>query len=406
MLLQKSPLSTRRVISLDGIRGLAILAVVMNHSVWPIGSVGTAQPIAKWFYSLGWAGVDLFFVLSGFLITGILLDSRGAGNYFRSFYARRALRIFPLYYAFLLAGFTVFPWLIAADWLPVKSDRWMYLCYVTNWLALWHGRWRHSVLSHLWSLAVEEQFYFCWPLLVWVLRPAILLPALLAAEAAVIGGRVWWVMAHGASVAVSLATVTRMDGLLLGAVCAILVRHWRIPDRLVRLMPKLAGMGLTIYVVLALRFGGSQAFNQTAGFPLLAFSFALSVLYAVLTDGIASPAQSFLCWRPLTNVGKYAYGIYVYHVPILVFGDLLIAKYVPPAVRASTWFGYASIAILFVVSYQVAKLSFTRFERRFLNWKDRFAVRYRSPAIPSLSAIPAIVVPEVLVGSILVSPEA
>lgn len=374
--LATSRLSTRKVVPLDGVRGLAILAVVLSHSVWRIESTGTIQQVLKWFYSLGWAGVDLFFVLSGFLITGILLDSRMAQNYFQSFYARRALRIFPLYCAFLLVAFTVFPYVVAADWLPVSRDRWMYLCYLTNWLALWQGPWRHSVLAHLWSLAVEEQFYFCWPLLVWLLRPGILLPTLVAGEAAVIGGRIWWVVTHGASQAVALATITRMDGLLLGAVCAILVRHWRIPDRLVRRMPWFAGIGFYLYVALAFRFGGSDAFNQTAGFPLLAACFALAVLYAVLTEGRATPAQALLCWRPLTTVGKYAYGIYVFHVPILYFGDNLIKKFVPQSVQVSTWFGYVSIAILFVVSYQMAKFSYNMFERRFLNWKDKFAAKY------------------------------
>ena len=103
-------------------------------------------------------------------------------------------------------------------------------------------------------------------------------------------------------------------------------------------------------------------------------------LYAVLTEGAASPAQSFLCWRPLTNAGKYAYGIYVFHVPILYFGDVLIGKFVPPAVRASIWFGYASIALLFVVSYLTARFSYNFFERRFLSWKDRFAARYAREA--------------------------
>jgi len=380
MAMHTSPLSSRKVVPLDGVRGIAILAVFLSHSVWRIESTSAIQQVLKWFYSLGWAGVDLFFVLSGFLITGILLDSRLAENYFQSFYARRALRIFPLYCAFLLVAFTLFPYLVAADWMPVSRDRWVYLCYLTNWLALWKGPWRHSVMAHLWSLAVEEQFYFCWPLLVWVLRPGVLLPTLLAGEAAVVVGRIWWVLIHGASQAVALSTVTRMDGLLLGAVCAILVRHWRIPDRLVRRLPWLAGGGFYLYVMLAFRFRVPDAFNQTVGFPLLAVCFALVVLYAVLTEGSASPAQWFLCWRPLTNVGKYAYGIYVFHVPLLYFGDNLIARFVPPAVRASTWFGYASIAVLFVVSYQMAKFSYNFFERRFLNWKDRFAARYAREA--------------------------
>jgi peptidoglycan/LPS O-acetylase OafA/YrhL len=347
-----------------------------HHSFWFIQSTAGPQLFVKWLFSLGWAGVDLFFVLSGFLITGILLDTRPATNYFQSFYARRALRIFPLYAAFLTCGLALFPFFVARDWLPVPGDRWLYVTYLTNWLALWKGPWRHSVLAHLWSLAVEEQFYFCWPVLVWLLRPGVLLPTLIASEAAVIAGRIWWVSAHGASQAVSLATVTRMDGLLLGAVCAILIRRYSLPANWIRRFPWIAGAGLYLYAALALKFPGSEAFNQTAGVPLLAACFALLVLYAVSTDGHASRGQRFLGWRPLTIVGKYAYGIYVFHVPILYFEDNLIARFVPLTVRSETWFGYAAIAILIVASYQVAKLSYTRFERHFLNWKERFTARY------------------------------
>ena len=369
--------SGRKLIALDGIRGLAILAVMAHHSFWFIRSTAAPQLFVKWILSLGWAGVDLFFVLSGFLITGILLDTRLAENYFQSFYARRALRIFPLYALFLVIGLTVFPLVVARDWLPVPADRWLYWCYLTNWLALWKGPWRHSVLAHLWSLAIEEQFYFCWPLLTWLLRPRALLPTLVAGEICVIAGRIWWVLAHGPSQAVALGTLTRMDGLLFGAVCAVLIRRYTLSPQFIRFAPWVASIGLYLYAALALKFPGSKLFDQTAGIPLLAACFALIILYAVSTDGQPILPQHLLGWRPLTNVGKYAYGIYVYHVPILYFEDRLIARFIPPDIRAQTWFGCAAIATLFLASYQIAKFSYTRFERHFLNWKDRFQVRYR-----------------------------
>jgi peptidoglycan/LPS O-acetylase OafA/YrhL len=371
-------LAADKLIALDGIRGIAILAVMGHHSFWLIQSTAPPQLFVKWLLSMGWAGVDLFFVLSGFLITGILLDTRPAENYFQSFYARRALRIFPLYIAFLVVGFMVFPFAVARDWLPVPGDRWLYLCYLTNWLGLWKGPWRHSVMAHLWSLAVEEQFYFCWPLLAWVLRPATLLRTVLAGEIAVIGARVWLVLAQGPSQAISLATVTRMDGLLLGAACAILVRRYPLSASALRRLPLAGGIGLYLYAVMALKFRGSEAFNQLAGIPLLSGCFSLLVLYAVLTDGKTHLAQRALGWQPLRRVGNYAYGIYVYHVPILYFEDRLIAKFVPAGVRASTLFGCAAIATLFLTAYFTAKFSYTYFESIFLNWKDRFAARYAS----------------------------
>jgi peptidoglycan/LPS O-acetylase OafA/YrhL len=366
-------LSAKKLPALDGVRGLAILAVMMHHSFWLIRSSAPPLVFAKWILSLGWAGVDLFFVLSGFLITGILIDTRPAANYFQSFYARRALRIFPLYAVFLGVGLLVFPLIVAFDWLPLPSDRWLYFCYLTNWLALWQGPWRHSVLAHLWSLAVEEQFYLFWPLLVWLVRPGFLLRTLIGVECAVVIGRGWWVLQHGPSQAVALATVTRMDGLIIGAICALLIRRYRAPVTITRRLPWIAAGGLYLYAALALRFARPEAFDQYAGIPLLALCFGLIVLYAVLTDGENTRIQRALNFAPLGRVGKYAYAMYLFHVPILHFEDTLIDRFVPLEVRSSLAFGCLAVAGLIAITYYLAKLSYRYFESRFLQWKGRFA---------------------------------
>jgi len=140
-------LSQRTFKALDGVRSLAILAVLFNHSHRPYPDTLLKHAVSLLF-TRGWTGVDLFFVLSGFLITGILIDSRGAGNYFTSFYARRALRIFPLYYAFLAVGLIVLPRTVSLDWLPLPADRWLYPTYLMNWLVLWKGVWRPNVVGH------------------------------------------------------------------------------------------------------------------------------------------------------------------------------------------------------------------------------------------------------------------
>ena len=116
----------------------------------------------------GWIGVDLFFVLSGFLITGILYDAKGGPHYFRNFYMRRSLRIFPLYYAFLILIFAVMPLLRAsgADHVGKQVWMWTYLSNVLFARVGWEGMPAHT--THLWSLAIEEQFYLLWPLLVWL----------------------------------------------------------------------------------------------------------------------------------------------------------------------------------------------------------------------------------------------
>jgi len=183
------PLSRRNLPGLDGVRGLAILAVMLTHiSLQTIA----LNPMLRGLFALGWSGVDLFFVLSGFLITGILLDTHQCANYFRSFYARRVLRIFPLYFGFLTVALLVFPYVVSPEFMPAPSHRWMYVCYVANWLP--HAQWH--VLTHFWSLCVEEQFYFIWPLVVLLFGPRRLLPLIAGLELTMVCGRSWWLLTH------------------------------------------------------------------------------------------------------------------------------------------------------------------------------------------------------------------
>jgi hypothetical protein len=151
---------------------LAILLVLAFHC--RVAFSGTQEiplPILR-VLDLGWSGVDLFFVLSGFLITGILLDSRESHGYFRTFYARRVLRIFPLFFAYLFLVLVVFRyawiWYSGRD-LWSATNPWWYFSYLLNWKPD-HG-YNDLYLGHLWSLAIEEQFYLVWPLVVWLLSP-------------------------------------------------------------------------------------------------------------------------------------------------------------------------------------------------------------------------------------------
>jgi peptidoglycan/LPS O-acetylase OafA/YrhL len=167
-----------RLTSLDGLRGLAVLSVVLFHTL-RLQNAGVFGEIWKRFHGSAWAGVDLFFVLSGFLITGILLDSRGQENYFRNFYARRTLRIFPLYYTVLAVALLVVPFVVGFPRLPAAYPRllenqlWLWT-YTQNYL---QATTAHTLpgFGHFWSLAVEEQFYWFWPLVVCLLpRKALL----------------------------------------------------------------------------------------------------------------------------------------------------------------------------------------------------------------------------------------
>src|SRR5438067_7660244 len=160
------------ILALDGLRGIAILLVVVCHFVsnLHIAADGWAWPLVAIAHA-GWTGVDLFFVLSGFLITGILIDARGSDSYFKAFYARRALRIVPAYYGFLFAIFVVLPFLhlgAGNDYMLAREHQSWYWLYLTNvMMAIGEIPGRGPYPSTLfWSLAVEEQFYLLWPLIV------------------------------------------------------------------------------------------------------------------------------------------------------------------------------------------------------------------------------------------------
>ena len=158
--------------ALDGIRGIAILMVLMHHALM-FGKMRSDLLFEKRLHKLlfsGWLGVDLFFVLSGFLITGILIDLKGNKDYFKNFYMRRVLRIFPIYYVFLLLYFTLIPlfsYTVHDAILPFGEKLW-YLLYGINIKYAFSGWAENVTIGHFWSLAVEEQFYLIWPLIIYL----------------------------------------------------------------------------------------------------------------------------------------------------------------------------------------------------------------------------------------------
>ena len=221
--------------ALDGLRGIAILLVMLHHFTHFEQTTGFDGPVGS-LLAFCWTGVDLFFVLSGFLITGILLDTRGGERYFTNFYARRILRIFPLYYLVLFLAFVVLPKFPAVypvlTGVPpaeqVDVPQWPYWLYLTN-VSVAERGWVHGWLDVAWSLAIEEQFYVVWPLLVWLCPPrlvALLCAVILVAEPI---ARIYAREMDYQVIWIYVLTWYRLDGLAIGALLAVAHRRGLLP---------------------------------------------------------------------------------------------------------------------------------------------------------------------------------
>jgi len=352
--------------ALDGLRGIAILLVLV-HGFDVIQSehgVGHAIGVALDF---GWIGVQLFFVLSGFLITGILLDTRAASGYYQNFLIRRVLRIFPLYYGVLFVAFVIVPLVMTPPAGHGSHQVWLW-AYLTN-FAEPFGR-AEPVFPHFWSLAVEEQFYIVWPLVVYLVsrRGVLVVGALLVAIA--IAARIH-VRAEYGSIAAYMFTPCRMDALAIGAIVAALVRDDRINRAIAR--HHAAAMAIAGGVLIAgggvighlLREGPRM---QLAGYTIIALGFAL-ILVAALPPAM-TPAR-VLGWRPLRRVGLYSYGMYVFHAPLHVYVGLPLLAKLDANPGLVTGLGYE--VVLTAVTFGLAAISYHLFESRFLALKPRLA---------------------------------
>jgi peptidoglycan/LPS O-acetylase OafA/YrhL len=366
-----APAEPGRVAVLDGLRGIAILLVFVFHTGLGVGAV--PDPGFERVYAdvvrAGWFGVDLFFVLSGYLITGILLDARGHPRYFVNFYARRSLRIFPLYYG-VLTVFLVAP-LLGKD-LGFTHAGWFWL-YAQNWLIAAEG-WP-SVAAHFWSLAVEEQFYVVWPAVVRWAPHRHLLWFLAAPIPLAIAARALLVAAEDgmASDGAYVLMPCRMDALALGGVLAVLLRSdlWR--RRLRRAAPFVLLLGIGIAATLFVARGGLRIMDpvvQVYGYSVFALSFgALLVLVATTREG--SWLERVLGWKPLCWIGVVSYGIYVFHWILIVrFRHLFTPIYDHlgwPLIHAVVTLAFAAVV------GALAAASWYLYERPILRLRSRFA---------------------------------
>lgn len=362
-----------RIGPLDGLRGLAVLAVILYHgSVFEPPSAGAAT-VLRAAAHFGWAGVDLFFVLSGFLITRILSETRTAENYFRVFYARRFLRIFPLYYSSLLL-------VVLAFGVGASESAWYWL-YASNVKMTLDG-WPPAPLSHFWSLAVEEQYYLVWPLVVQLLPRRALVGLcgglVLLVPAARVAGYVLGVPEIGLYV----LTPLRLDGLAAGSLLALLFQDLPEPRRYVPHAVAVLALSTLATGIVVSRAGGpfwGTPPMLTVGFTFLATGFA-AVVFLVMALPRGSLLPRVLDGRLLRAAGKVSYGMYVFHWPVTF--ALREAGFRPAAIApgAPGWAGY--FAVLLALVSLLAALSWKVLEGPCLALKDRVAYRYAETGPP------------------------
>ena len=354
---------------LDALRGVAILVVIAHRANVTMSPKSLPARAACALMDGGWVGVQLFFVLSGFLITGILLDSRDGDGYFRSFFARRVLRIFPLYYLVLVTALVVVPLATGRQPAGHEHQLWLWI-YLSNWMEPF-GR-SVAAFPHFWSLGVEEQFYFVWPFVVRLCSRRGLGAICLALVGLAIASRLAVIRAGLPREAGYMFTTCRMDALALGAGAAVALRSRAAADWLATRQRLVVWASVALFVVGAAVTGGYQRLgtvNQAIGYTILAWCAAVAVVVLVM----AQARSKVLAPAPLRSIGKYSYAMYVLHVPIHhQLGVPLLARFAGREPPTSVSVAYA--VVLCVASYLAALASYHLVEKWFLRLKRRFPV--------------------------------
>ena len=378
--------------ALDGIRGCAILMVMIFHFgsvLKPTGPAGIAYYSIK---SPGWSGVDLFFVLSGFLITGILLASKDSANYFQSFYMRRILRIFPLYYSIVFLNFLLLTFSPLARHLALRAHtdagiQWYYLFYLQNWII--EPLQPIRTLEHFWSLAIEEQFYLVWPMLVYLTSRRTLSRICLLLPLVSLTLRIGFYYYGFTPWDVYEFSITRLDGLALGAFLAIAVRDPGSFAWVRRFSARIAVIAIVALAGMGIHYGSLDWYPWPV---LIVAPLLISLLYASCLARVVSGLGTATLGQKLSNngwlrsIGKYSYAIYALHNPIHKAAHYLTEHLQQRAMAGGgvSWIGFTIVytVVLSGLSYGLARISWWALESRFLKFKDYFTPATRI-AVPS-----------------------
>ena len=339
----------RRIPQLDAVRGLAIL-VVMAHNISPKYPVLHSERL----FADGWMGVDLFFVLSGFLITGILLDTKISASYFKNFYVRRCLRIWPLYFALLFFMFVIVRFLNPSEFQTViqtSSPWWAFPLFLQNFLLPISTN-AAGPLGVTWSLAIEEQFYLVWPLVVRICSPKALWRVALA-EICISPALRYDLALHHVNLYTNV--FCRLDGLMAGALLALLIRSAGFASE-----KFLKRFWILCIVTAPLAFLAAWSQAQWIVFTFTALASA-SFLYVSLFSR-QKWLQTIMTNRFLMYSGRISYGLYLLHkIPFGFVQTLHLDRH-----------ALLPFPFIFVMSYVLAALSSNLLEKPFLRLKRFF----------------------------------
>jgi peptidoglycan/LPS O-acetylase OafA/YrhL len=348
------------------LRGIAILLVIFYHNFGFIN-----------YFFFGWLGVDLFFVLSGFLITDILLRTSGKPHYLRNFYIRRLLRIAPLFYGSLVVFLFIVPLLkiSTVNFSFYREHQAWFWLYIQNWLFISSESTTHTTaLHHYWSLAVEEQFYLVWPWLLLVFRKTkvqILVIATLLVAILVARTLIWNYQLRDFNY-FGFYTFTRADGLFIGSLLAVLYNRY--PQQLMKystaVVFSLAALNFIFFFVnreYEFRF----PYLAIVGYTTFAVMFALLIQEAI--QGQNTWMKKFLTLQPLRFFGKYSYGLYIWHWPIYLLFHKPVMQFLAGYVSTKDKSEIAAACLLTALAVPVSVASYHLYELPFLKLKKAFS---------------------------------
>lgn len=372
---------------LDGVRGLAILIVTIYRFSKEIPTDSTVGKFLHAVFALGDRGVDLFFVLSGFLITGILVDAKGNSRYFTNFFARRSLRIFPLYFLSLMMLLAISNWSLAfrGAFDQAASNQIFLWTYLTNVKMSLEGAWCFGYLDHFWSLAVEEHFYFLWPVVIFfcTTKNALRLAILLAATSA--ASRTLFAAVSSNGVAPDVLSIFRFDALLIGSSLALVARQ---PGGL-KILKKPVVVLIPICIIAGLVLSIAEKRVFAVGHTIWPVIWA-GMLVWLLTSKSNGGIRKFFDAPVLRKLGKYSYALYVFQSPLIPLTAGVIS-----ASSIATWTGNSVVAHLIYVatmsllSFGAALLSWHFVEKHFLGLKRFFPSSGKSIPVPESTALGA-----------------